>query len=172
MYYLCKSLDKSRLVVGNDGWELTTTDIYSIHNYMHGEKGDTKTYKVFVDSLKDRKSMLNSSPAGRRIVIKGYENENTPIMLTEFGGVCYKKDDTKGWGYTSVSDEANYLKELTKIHKAIAKSKCVVGYCYTQLYDVEQEINGILTYDRVLKTAASNYRKINEIVPIELQKVK
>ena len=172
MYYLCKALDKSRLVVGNDGWELTQTDIYSVHNYMHGEKGDMKTYKVFIDSLKDRKSMLNSAPAGRRIVIKGYENENTPIMLTEFGGVSMKKDETVGWGYTVAGDDATYLKELTKIYKAIAKSKCIVGYCYTQLYDVEQEINGILTYDRELKVPAKKVKQINEIVSISLQKVK
>ena len=172
MYYLCKSLDKSRLVVGNDGWELTKTDIYSVHNYMHGEKGDKKTYKVFIDSLKDRKSMLNSSPAGRRIVINGYENDDVPTLLTEFGGVCLQKDATKGWGYTLVNDDNTYLSELKKIYLAIAKSKCIVGYCYTQLYDVEQEINGLLTYDRKPKVPVEKIRGINELVPIVLQKIK
>lgn len=172
MYYLCKSLDKSRLVVGNDGWELTKSDIYSVHNYMHGEKGDKKTYKVFVDSLKDRKSMLSSSPAGRKIVIPGYENNEVPLMLTEFGGVSYQKDKTSGWGYTSVKGEEDYIKELKKIYLAIAKSKCVVGYCYTQLYDVEQEINGLMTYDRKNKVDPNKIKKINESVPTCLQKVK
>ncbi|MCR4562395.1 MAG: glycoside hydrolase family 2 [Bacilli bacterium] len=172
MYYLCKSLDKSRLVVGNDGWELTKTDIYSVHNYMHGKPGDRKTYKTFIDSLKDRKSMLASSPAGRVIVIPGYENPTTPIMLTEFGGVCLQKDDTKGWGYSCADDDATFVKELQRIYAAIAKSKCVVGYCYTQLYDVEQEINGLLTYDREFKVPCEKIAAINAMVSIELQKVK
>lgn len=165
MYYLCKSLDQSRLVVGNDGWELTKTDILSVHNYMHGEKGDKITYEAFVASLKDRKSMINSTPAGRKIVIPGYEDDNIPVMLTEFGGVCLQKDSTKGWGYTSVSDDKTFLGELTKIYKAIGKSKCIVGYCYTQLYDVEQEINGLLTYDRKLKVPAEKIKAINDLVP-------
>lgn len=172
MYYLCKSLDKSRLVVGNDGWEMTKTDIFSVHNYMHGEKGDIRTYKAFVDSLKDTKSMLASSPAGRKLVLPGYENPNTPIMLTEFGGVCLQKDSTEGWGYTLVSDDHTYLNELKKIYKAIAKSKCIVGYCYTQLYDVEQEINGMLTYDRKFKVPASKIKAINDSIPTCLTKVK
>ena len=172
MYYLCKSMDKTRAVVGNDGWELTKTDIISIHNYLHGERGDVKTYKVFIDSLKDRKSMLSSSPAGRKIIIPGYENDEAPIMLTEFGGVCLQKGEDAGWGYTSVNDDAIYIKELEKIYRAIRKSKCIVGYCYTQLYDVEQEINGLLTYDRAYKVPASKIRKINESIPVFLQKTK
>lgn len=172
MYYLCKALDPSRLVVGNDGWELTKTDIISVHNYQHGERGDAKTYKAFVDSLKDRKSMLQSSPAGRKILIPGYEDTDAPILLTEYGGVCLAKGGAQGWGYTSVNNDAYYLSELRKIHRAIAKSKCVVGYCYTQLYDVEQEINGLLTYDREPKVPIPSIRSINEIVPITLQKIK
>ena len=172
MYYLCKSLDKSRLVVGNDGWELTKTDIYSVHNYMHGKRGDTITYRAFVNALRDKKSMLSSSPAGRKIVIPGYENDDVPIMLTEFGGVCLQKGDEKGWGYTSVDDEGVFLKELQKIYRAIGKSKCIVGYCYTQLYDVEQEINGLLTYDREYKVPPAKIKAINDGVPIFLQKIK
>lgn len=172
MYYLCKSLDSSRLVVGNDGWEMTKTDIFSVHNYMHGEKGDVKTYKTFVNSLKDYKSMLDSAPAGRKLVLPGYENTHTPIMLTEFGGVCLQVGQDTGWGYTLANDTKTYIHELNKIYKAINKSKCIVGYCYTQLYDVEQEINGILTYDRKYKVSAEEIKKINDSISVCLQKVK
>lgn len=173
MYYLCKSLDNSRLVVGNDGWELTKTDIISIHNYMHGEKNDKKTYRSFVESLKNRKSMLNSTPAGRRIVIEGYENDDAPIMLTEFGGVSLSTSNKEeGWGYTSAIDSKSFIKDLNRIYKAIYKSKCIVGYCYTQLYDVEQEINGLLTYERKEKVPFETIKKINDSIPNRLQKAK
>ena len=173
MYYLCKSLDKSRLVVGNDGWELTKTDIYSVHNYMHGERGDKKTYKAFIYALKDRKTMLASAPAGRKIVIPGYENDEIPVMLTEFGGVSLAKTGVPdSWGYTTAGDEKVYLEEIKKIYRAIGKSKCVVGYCYTQLYDVEQETNGLLTYDRKPKVPKEKIAQINESIPVLLQKIK
>ena len=116
--------------------------------------------------------MLASSPAGRKIIIPGYENEEAPVLLTEFGGVGYKIDGTAGWGYTSASSGEVFVKELQRIYKAIAKSKCVVGYCYTQLYDVEQEINGLLTYDRAPKVKVEKIRKINESIPISLSKIK
>ena len=86
--------------------------------------------------------------------------------------MCLQKDATKGWGYTLVNDDNTYLSELKKIYLAIAKSKCIVGYCYTQLYDVEQEINGLLTYDRKPKVPVEKIRGINELVPITLQKIK
>ncbi len=172
MYYLCKSLDPSRLVVGNDGWELAETDIISVHNYMHGGEDDGKTYRTFLDSLKDRKAVLRSVPGGRKIVLDGYEKKETPIMLTEFGGVCLKKEKTDGWGYSNANNDSAFLKEIKKIYSAIRKSKCVVGYCYTQLYDVEQEKNGLMTYERKNKIPPEKIKEINESIPECLQKIK
>ena len=35
------------------------------------------------------------------------------------------------------------------------------GFCYTQLYDIEQEINGLYTYERIPKFDVSIFKKIN-----------
>ena len=45
---------------------------------------------------------------------------------------------------------------------AIKNSKVLLGYCYTQICDVEQEINGLLTYDRVPKVDVEIIKKIND----------
>ena len=42
------------------------------------------------------------------------------------------------------------------------ENKNVLGFCYTQLYDVEQETNGLMTYDRKFKFDPEIFKKINE----------
>ena len=69
-------------------------------------------------------------------------------MLTEFGGIGFDVTGENGWGYTSVEDEEAFTEDYARIMDAVYASQGLWGFCYTQLYDVEQEINGILTYDR------------------------
>lgn len=169
MYSITKAIDSTRLCVGNDGWELTLSDTCSVHNYLHGEPGNTKVYNEFKLALSDQEHMIKSASAGRPIFVTGYTNYDVPILLTEFGGVGYSISETKGWGYTSVKNKDEYISELKRIYEAIKESKCIVGYCYTQLYDVEQEINGILTYDRKLKVEAEKVKEINDSISNRLQ---
>lgn len=164
MYEITKSIDDSRLCVGNDGWELTKTDICSVHNYKHGNKGDDKVYRDFTLALSSRENMIKSASAGRPIFVDGYHNDFVPVMLTEFGGVSFAINNEEGWGYTCAKNEDEYIGELSKIYDAIRNSSCIVGYCYTQLYDVEQEINGILTYDRKQKVNSEKVKKLNDSI--------
>ena len=83
-------------------------------------------------------------------------------MLTEFGGIGYKVDDQTGWGYTTVENEEQYLQDYSRIMAAIYASTALWGYCYTQLTDVEQEINGLLTYDRHPKANLAKIKGIND----------
>ncbi len=164
LYHLTKSLDATRLVVGNDGWEMASTDICSIHNYRHGNKDDLIQHEKFEKSLADKDVMMHSCPGNRVIFLEGYENKKVPFMLTEFGGISFLTHMKEGWGYTNVNSEKDFLAEYKRIIEAIAKSDGLCGFCYTQLYDVEQEINGLLTYTRKPKTDPENIKKINDIV--------
>ncbi len=162
LYYMIKSLDDTRLVISNDGWELTETDICAIHNYCHGEGNEIEKYNYYKRSLEDKESILKSKPANRNIYVKGYENKGEPIMLTEFGGIAYDVENTSsGWGYTSVKNEEDFLEDYERIIDAIYNSKVLHGFCYTQLTDVEQEINGLLTYDREPKVSFEKIKEIN-----------
>lgn len=163
LYYMIKSLDDTRLVISNDGWELTETDICAIHNYCHGEADEVEKYDYYKRSLEDKESILKSKPADRNIYVNGYENKGEPIMLTEFGGIAYDIDETSsGWGYTSVRSEEDFLEDYERIIDAIYNSKVLHGFCYTQLTDVEQEINGLLTYDRKPKVNLDKIKEIND----------
>lgn len=164
LYFLTKAIDDTRLVVGNDGWELTFTDICSVHNYKHGKKGDDIENERFILSLNTKELVLNSEPGNKKIYLDGYKNFEKPIMLTEFGGISFISENSDDWGYTTVKTKDDLVSEYSRLIKAIKLSKCITGYCYTQLYDVEQETNGLLTYEREFKVDPNKIKEINDSV--------
>ncbi len=83
LYHLLKSFDSTRLVVGNDGWEMTETDLCAIHNYDHGEKNDEKAHAKFRESLSCREELLYTYTAGRKIFVDGWKDRGQPVLLTE-----------------------------------------------------------------------------------------
>ncbi|MBT2757259.1 glycoside hydrolase family 2 [Mesobacillus foraminis] len=163
MYHLVKSLDATRLVISNDGWELTRSDICAIHNYNHGNADETAKYDHYKQSISTKEQLLQSQPAKRKIYANGFEHQGEPILLTEFGGIGFKVGEDAGWGYTSVTGADEFVADYRRIMEAIYASKALHGYCYTQLTDVEQEINGLLTYERKPKCELKEIRKINDM---------
>ncbi|MEH7491815.1 glycoside hydrolase family 2 protein [Neobacillus niacini] len=162
MYHLIHSLDTTRLVISNDGWELTETDICAIHNYNHGSNDEKSKYEEFKESLSTKESLLSSKPANRGIYADGFVHKGEPILLTEFGGIGFKVGEESGWGYTSVKNEEEFIEDYRRVMEAVYASKALHGYCYTQLTDVEQEINGLLSYNREPKCPLEKIKEIND----------
>jgi beta-galactosidase/beta-glucuronidase len=150
MYYLTKSLDPTRLVIDNDGWEHTDcTDLFAIHDY-------TKTGRELLERFNSvPRGTLPLPKYGKMYMAPGQKYNGAPIFLSEFGGVGYVLPEDvheipeNSWGYCGLEfkNEAA-LERMQGLYAAIAKVPAIMGVCYTQLYDVEQEINGLLTYDR------------------------
>ncbi|MDM5329098.1 sugar-binding domain-containing protein [Neobacillus sp. CF12] len=163
MYYLIHSLDATRLVISNDGWELTVTDICAIHNYNHGNQEEKAKYEEYKESLSTKENLLSSKPALRGIYADGFEHQGEPILLTEFGGIGFKVGEESGWGYTSVKNAEEFIEDYRRVMEAVYASKALHGYCYTQLTDVEQEINGLLAYNREPKCELSKIKEINDM---------
>ena len=82
-------------------------------------------------------------------------------MVTEFGGIAYEQNE-KGWGYSSASTKEDFIERLKAVFIPLQSSKNISGFCYTQLTDVEQEMNGLLTYDRSEKIPIDVIRKVVE----------
>ena len=161
---LIHSLDETRLVISNDGWEMTETDVCAIHNYRHGAPGDAQGAADYEAMLADAEALIASRPAGKRIFANGFDWQGQPILLTEFGGIGYDVSGEPGWGYTSVTNADMYVSEYRRLLTAIAASSGLAGFCYTQICDVEQEINGLLTYDRKPKAVPEKIRECNELI--------
>jgi beta-galactosidase/beta-glucuronidase len=162
IYHMIHAMDTTRLVISNDGWEMTETDICSIHNYSHGNAEEEKKYDHFKDTLASVGGLINMPPGKWSIFAEGYKYKGQPIMLTEFGGIGYKVGGQAGWGYTTVENEEQYLADYARIMAAVYASKALWGFCYTQLTDVEQEINGLLAYDRTAKVNLAKIKAIND----------
>jgi beta-galactosidase/beta-glucuronidase len=161
LYHLIHALDPTRLVISNDGWEMTVSDIAAVHNYQHGQVEEVEKFEKFKKDISTKTGVLNSQSANRQIYADGYSYQGEPILLTEFGGIGYKVGAQDGWGYTTVASEEEYLSEYGRVLDSVFKSNVLFGFCYTQLYDVEQEINGILSYNREPKCSLAKIKEIN-----------
>lgn len=165
IYHLVKDYIKNtRLVISNDGWEHTLSDILSFHNYEETYDKIFNLYKESIDLI-NKKDYLNvKANETKYMFAKDFKvNEEAPLMLTEFGGIAYAKDKDKGWGYgDSVKDEKEYLKKLSSLMEAIYDLKEIRGYCLTQLSDVEQEVNGLFDFNRKPKVDIKEIKKLND----------
>lgn len=154
MYHLVKSLDLTRLVVSNDGWEQTQTDLVTIHDYEHRQTVLEERYRTVACALT---SVRNHS---KQVFVGGYQYEGQPILVSECGGIGYKKSGWNGWGYSTAANDEDFLERLKAIMQPLMNAQGLQGFCYTQLTDVEQEINGLLNYDRSPKIPIDEIRTL------------
>src|SRR5215212_5241086 len=151
LYHLTRSLDPTRLVVSNDGWEHAITDLCNIHDYRDAE--------ALATSYTTPESAVAAEPANRPVYVPGYAYRGEPILITEFGGIAHSGDE-EGWGYTTVAGADEFLERYAALLAVLLSCEPVQGFCYTQLTDVEQEVNGLLTYDRTPKADLTRIREI------------
>jgi beta-galactosidase/beta-glucuronidase len=151
LYHLTRSLDGTRPVVSNDGWEHALTDLCNIHDYRDAG--------ALAETYATRESSLAAAPMGRRTYAPGHGYRGEPILLTEFGGIAFAGEGG-GWGYSTVADAEEFLGRYEAMVGALLACGPVQGFCYTQLTDVEQEVNGLLTYDRRPKADLERIRSI------------
>ncbi|MFC4601814.1 glycoside hydrolase family 2 protein [Cohnella hongkongensis] len=156
IYHLTKAFDPTRLVVSNDGWEHTVSDILTLHDYV--ESG-----AEFLERYRDKDRIVNNEIAfnnRKYAYADGYRYGGQPIILSEFGGVALKNEI--GWGYGNQEASVDsFVKRLQDIHRAVKQTGYIVGYCYTQITDVQQEVNGLLTEERALKVPLEVVRGLN-----------
>lgn len=158
LYHLTKSIDSMRPVIVNDGWEHTVSDIITLHDYE--ENGDIlyERYTKFIDEILCGEVYHSGSKSA---LSDGFSYNGQPIIMSEYGGIAFA-DDKQGWGYgEKVKDEASFLSRFDSITTAIKKLPYVCGYCYTQLTDVQQEINGLMDINHSCKVEAEKIREIN-----------
>jgi beta-galactosidase/beta-glucuronidase len=166
LYALTHSLDGARPVIDNDGWEHTEmTDLFGIHDYARS--GDLLLKKY--GGLKPGAPGLAIPPNARSATAPGIAYNGSPVFLSEFGGIAYIPPGVQvpeeAWGYAGVEKTPeDALSRLRGLYEAISNIPLFVGVCYTQLTDVEQEVNGLLTYDRKPKFDIKVLREINGLL--------
>ncbi len=164
LYYMTKALDGTRLCSCNDGWEQMDTDICALHDYA--AEGDIM-YKHF----ESRENVEKYACDYRPCYADGYvPTGKEAFMVTEYGGIAFSNISAQGemggmetWGYhDKVTDEEKFFARFQAVTDAIRKLDYCQGYCYTQLTDVMQEINGLLTADRKPKINVERFAEANQ----------
>jgi hypothetical protein len=148
IYHLTKSLDPSRPVVGNDGWESTVTDIVGIHDYDVDPVRIAQRYFAY-DVLP--KTLQRERPGGRILVLEGHSGESLPIVLSEFGGISLAGSSEAVWGYSRSGSSDELATRYAALLDVVGGLQVFAGFCYTQFADTYQEANGLLYADRTPK---------------------
>jgi hypothetical protein len=141
LYKLTRDLDGTRPVVSNDGWEHALSDLCTIHDYSEPS--------ALARRYRSVESVLDGTANGHPGYDPGYGYRGEPILVTEFGGL--RVADSGGWGWLEVRDAGEFVDSYRKLIEGLLDPGPVEGFCYTQLTDVQQEQNGLLTSDRVPK---------------------
>lgn len=154
LYYLTKAVDGTRLVSTNDGFgNIEESDILSIHDYDIRRAEDFPAkYGGDYDGM---------YPQSFRLFADGHRYQGQPVLFTEFGGIAFVNDQKgEAWGYGSgAKDTQELCDRISQLVKGIAMTG-FQGYCYTQLTDVQQEVNGLLRQDRTPKVDISRLKAI------------
>lgn len=164
MYHLTKALDGTRLCSSNDGWEQVETDICALHDYAAEGKAMARHFE-------NREEVETHCCDWRPCYARDYKpTGKEAFMVTEYGGIAFTSFGRQGemggmetWGYhDKVSDEETFFERFQSLTDAIRRIPYCQGYCYTQLTDVMQEINGVMTVDRKPKINAERFAAVNQ----------
>ncbi|MGM0500287.1 MAG: glycoside hydrolase family 2 protein, partial [Bacillota bacterium] len=166
IYYLTKSIDSGRPVIANDGWEHTISDIITFHDYVESTAKLRETYVESIDQLLQNKKVFNDQEyidGGKFIMADNYQYQGQPIIFSEFGGIAFQNKE--GWGYgQQVESKEELSQRMNQLLEIIKDADYSAGYCYTQLTDVEQEKNGLLTENREFKLDVEKIINFNQII--------
>jgi beta-galactosidase/beta-glucuronidase len=163
---LTRQIDPTRPVIDNDGWEHTDIgDICAIHDYTPTAASLRQRYKDTLSQgiLPEQVWMNNLSLFANKAQYHGQ-----PVILSEVGGFLMIPDNNEGvldilYGEYGTSKNAEeMLEQYADLCAGLQDLTFIAGFCYTQLTDIEQEANGLLTYDRKPKIPVEKIASINK----------
>lgn len=157
VYRVTKALDPTRPVIDTSGYVHVETDIYDVHNYEQNPEVFAATFAPFASGGEPfRNHPKLDAP---------YQGQ--PYFVSEYGGIWWNPEqkDDKAWGYGGVEARPKSVEEFIARYRALTETLLrhprICAFCYTQLYDIEQEVNGLYTYDRWPKFEPERIREIN-----------
>lgn len=162
MYHATKNFDSTRPVIDTSGnFHAVSFEIFDIHDYEQDYKKLESYYAKLDEGIMMDQIERNPTRAGRQ----PYHCE--PVFLSEYGGIKWDMETLSdgiqsSWGYGEApKTEEEFLERYKNLTETIMKNKKMCAMCYTQLYDVEQERNGLMTYDRKFKFDPKFFYNIN-----------
>ncbi len=162
IYRVTKRLDPTRPCIDTSGGVHIESDIFDTHDYMQdpirfSENYTDLTPEKIIALHKTRSPEQYTHPACVYHV-------GQPFFVSEYGGIKWDVDqtETNAWGYGNApTTEQEFLDRYKGLTDTLLDNPYMFGFCYTQLYDVEQEVNGLYTYDRRPKFDMTYFHTVN-----------
>lgn len=153
IYKVTKHMDETRPCIDTSGNFHTITDIYDVHDYEQ----DYHVFKENYDRLMTEGIFYERFPERQMYSGKGC------AWISEYGGLQWSRGDRgDAWGYGNApKTKEELIERYAGLTNALLDNYRMFGFCYTQLYDIEQEQNGLYYYDRTPKFDPEIFRKIN-----------
>ena len=142
---ITRQYDTTRMYIDASGWAHIEglTDIMDLHDYEQ----DPEKFAAKLAPLTEGGTYNVHWHAGPNHVM-----EAKPTFVSEYGGIRWAPKEDAGWGYGQAPmSEEEFINRFKGLSEAILFHPKMGALCYTQLTDVEQEVNGLYTYDRVAK---------------------
>ena len=148
---LTRTLDKTRPVIDTSGFIHIPglSDFEDWHDYEQDPEVMKKTYLDVAAGIPIQHP-LTTYPL-------------FPTFVSEYGGIKWDvgSNFNNAWGYGNAPKTGEEFKERFRgLTEALMSNPFVSGLCYTQLTDVEQEVNGLYSYDRKAKFDPAFFHEI------------
>ena len=152
VYAATKAFDSTRPVIDTSGYLHVITDIYDVHDYDQ----NPETFAARYEGLHNGDAYVNYPTR------ESYEGQ--PYFVSEYGGIWWNpsQSDDVSWGYGDrPKSHEEFYDRYEKLTMALLNHPRMCAFCYTQLTDVELEVNGLYTYERAPKHDAARIRAVN-----------
>ena len=154
VYDVTKAADPTRPVIDTSGNYHVRTDIFDVHDYEQDPQEFAEHFAHLVPEDRITEQCMN-----RQTYEKGQ-----PLFVSEYGGIRWsgEPESEKAWGYGNApKTPEEYRNRYRALTETLLANPKIMGFCYTQLTDVEQEQNGVYTFDRQEKFPAEFFREVN-----------
>jgi len=154
LYRATKASDPTRPVIDTSGYHHVETDIYDCHNYEQDPAKFAALFQPFAEG----------SDPWRNDPEREAPYEDQPYFVSEYGGTWWNPDakDSNAWGYGNRPETPEaFIARYRALTETLLFHPKMCAFCYTQLYDVEQEVNGLYTYGRKPKFDPAIFHQIN-----------
>ena len=173
-----RALVPAALVVDNSGWHHVDTDLFDLHNYEADPERLTHTlesaraedwtteWNFEFEAKGDLEKFAGPDGWVRHDstpLCKGVRYQGQPVVLSECGGIGCVLEGDSAHPDRHVYTESKTPEDLARAFEGLVgavEAMGFAGWCWTQVSDIEQEENGLLTYDRRPKLPAARIARI------------
>lgn len=161
LYFQTKDFDSTRPCIDTSGNYHVITDIFDLHDYIQSPEKYAELYNSETPQEILEKYRKVHEHASRH---QGPYRPGQPMFISEYGGIKWDINSnlSNAWGYGNApTSKEEFLERYRGLTDVLLDNPYMMGFCYTQLYDVEQEVNGLYTYNREPKFDVSFFHAVN-----------